>query len=905
LATPRSREPRVRQRQKTVGVFTVDRELVVQSWDAWMAEATGIPESAATGEPLGHLYPELAERGLLARLRTVVEGAGVDVLAPAFHKYLLPCAPRDRHSRFERMRQHVTIAPIRNSTGVAGVTVTIKDVTARFDRERRLVADLDNENESVRLAAAQSVVSGGEAPTLLTNALSDASWRVRRVAVEGMGADGGREVVQMLLDIIRDHHRDPALLNSALSALARTRGDAALHIATLLTHAETDVRTYAALALGFSEDPRVVPALIERLGDDDVNVRFHSIEALGRIGDSEAAEPLAAVAESRDFFLAFAALDALALIGEPSVSTRLVVLLDDEMLLPATVVCLGAIGAEDVAAPLAAKIAQQGAPVAAVALALADVYERVEQEHGEGELIADAARSSMSAASATAITDALVTANEDELRGLVTVLSWLPFDGIDRTLAGLFLRAGLQSVVADRMATRGAVAAPFIAEVARGASDEVRSAAAFAFGRIGSAVSVPTLLSWLDGDSSPDVVVAAAGALGAIGDRQAFAPLIALLSHEYAPVRQAAVAALSSVGHPDMEAAVANGLSDGSAAVRESSARIAGYFSYESCLGKMVEACDDAEPSVRRAVIEALANYDDRRAWSRIQQTLAGDGDTAVRAAAARALGHWNADEATDALVAAAGDANLWVRYFGTRSMARRGLGHADVLATLAEQATRDPATPVRIAAIEALGALRADTMLSVLLPLTRDREDDVASAAIATLANFDAAQSAEAITYALHEDNVSRQRAALDAVSAQRADHAVDAVASIARSGTDEDLRRHALETLGAIASGESIHALVDLGGDRRRREAVIVSLAAAATRDIAALEGALGSLSIHGREFAAHALGRLQSSVASRVLSSLLKDDAPAVRTAAARALTRMDLRHARALKPRPTSS
>ena len=37
-------------RRQSVGVFTTDTALVVQSWDAWMAEVTGLSESAACGQ---------------------------------------------------------------------------------------------------------------------------------------------------------------------------------------------------------------------------------------------------------------------------------------------------------------------------------------------------------------------------------------------------------------------------------------------------------------------------------------------------------------------------------------------------------------------------------------------------------------------------------------------------------------------------------------------------------------------------------------------------------------------------------------------------------------------------------------------------------------------------------------
>ena len=179
-------------------MFTTDRALIVQSWDPWIANATGISESAACGQPIAHLFPELAERGHLARLRRVADGVGVEILAPALHKYFLPCAPSDRTSRFEQMRQHVTIAPLADRDGIAGVVVTIEDVTDRFDREKRLAAELDSGDEAVRLRAAKSLAAGGASAMLLANSLTDASWRVRRVAAEGMADSGGRDVIDTL-----------------------------------------------------------------------------------------------------------------------------------------------------------------------------------------------------------------------------------------------------------------------------------------------------------------------------------------------------------------------------------------------------------------------------------------------------------------------------------------------------------------------------------------------------------------------------------------------------------------------------------------------------------------------------------------------------------------------------------
>ena len=61
-------------------------------------------------------------------------------------------------------------------------------------------------------------------------------------------------------------------------------------------------------------------ALIKALKDEDTNVRYHAIEALGKLKAVDAVDALAEIAESRDFFLAFAALDALAKIGDARIA---------------------------------------------------------------------------------------------------------------------------------------------------------------------------------------------------------------------------------------------------------------------------------------------------------------------------------------------------------------------------------------------------------------------------------------------------------------------------------------------------------------------------------------------------------------------------------------------------------
>src|SRR4051812_46567181 len=152
------------------GVFTTDRELVVRSWDGWMAAATGIPAEAACGRPLAALFPEVEARGFVPRLRRVADEGATQVLAPAFHHYLVPCAPLEPAPHFARMQQHVTLSPLYAGDGVVGVTVLIRDVTGRREGERALAKRLRSADAATRLHAVEALAAAEASPDVLAGA---------------------------------------------------------------------------------------------------------------------------------------------------------------------------------------------------------------------------------------------------------------------------------------------------------------------------------------------------------------------------------------------------------------------------------------------------------------------------------------------------------------------------------------------------------------------------------------------------------------------------------------------------------------------------------------------------------------------------------------------------------------
>ncbi len=108
---------------------------------------------------------DIETRGLIRNFSSVLDDSVIEVLAPAFHSYLISCTPQVPSERLGKMLQRVTIAQLRQDGSVAGLIVTIEDVTGRVDNERDSAAKL---------------TQGGVRNEEILAALGDESWRIRR-----------------------------------------------------------------------------------------------------------------------------------------------------------------------------------------------------------------------------------------------------------------------------------------------------------------------------------------------------------------------------------------------------------------------------------------------------------------------------------------------------------------------------------------------------------------------------------------------------------------------------------------------------------------------------------------------------------------------------------------------------
>jgi HEAT repeat protein len=871
-----------------IGIFTTDTDLVIGSWDAWLAKVTGVSAADAQGQALKSLFPELENRNILARFHRVLNQGVVEILAPAFHHYLFACAPIVPSKHFDKMQHRVTIAPLLDNENVVGTIVTIEDVTERLDLERDLAEQLSNPDEAARLQAAQALSERIETAEPLVGALGDESWRVRRLAVDGLARHGGPEAIKSLLRTLREEHYNLNVLNSALQVLSLSGVDALSTFTDWLSERDVDLRIYSAQALGEQGDARGVPALVKALQDEDANVRYHAIEALGKLRAAEAVEPLAAIAETRDFYLAFPALDALTRIGESSSAPRLVPLLEDAMLRVPAADALGQLGDEDVVAPLVTLLNTPNAPTIAIVRALTTLYDRFERLFQEGEFIADLVRSAIKPTGAQNLLDALSEASDESLRSMALVLGWLEGEAEEKALTRLLGRATARKEVVEALVRHGARSAQLLIEQLDDEDFETRQAAVITLGRIGDTRAVGPLVRVLADD--PELVIAAAGALAKIGDRGAFEALLSLISHDDASVRQAVIAAINSLGHPEMANRAAALLEDPDPRVRESAVRIAGYFGYDNCTTLLLERCQDADEHVRRAAIEHIPYLEDERVIPTLADALE-NGPPPVRASAAQAFARVDSNAAATYLTAALSDPDQWVRYFAARSIGCQGF--AESVDELARLAKTDEANHVRIAAMESLGQINGARVVEVLAPLTESDDPDLACAAVRGLGLVDHPDGVPPLLVTLRSRNPALRIEALRALGKHAGPGAVNAMQWVAAADADGAVVQAAIEAMASLATAEAIAALTISTSDPKLREASIDALSKMGKDRIDLIGEGLSNTQPAVRRGAVEALGRIKHSRASDYLSKALDDPDASVRLSAINALAHLGSR------------
>jgi HEAT repeat protein len=860
-----------------IGVLTLDRDLRIQSWNNWLATATGLDEAAVRGRLLTEFAPP-SRTALIHEVLTEVIGHGTTrVLSPALHHCLIVCPPRKPSRHFQEMQQNVTIAPLRSDDGIVGVIITVEDVTERLGDERERADQPGHAGET------------HDRDLIADAGASD--WRVRAVATRMLKQAATHEQVAELLVSLERDHKDFSVLSGALGVLIAVNRDVAGPIIQLLADPSPNLRMHAALALGNIGGTDAVAALIGALDDDDSNVRFHVIESLGRLAVADAVGPLTRMATSGDFFLAFPAIDALGRIDDPEVLPVLVSLLHEDLLRPPIVDALSALGDEDSIAPLVELLNDGVGDAPAIATAISRIAERYESTLGDGAQIIDLTARSLTPAGVARLGEA-VRERLQPLRGSVAVAGWLGPQSLPMLLSLLDV-PDVRAEVSAAIVVQGHDAVLPLVTVMTTGSRDARIVAAGLLGQLADRRATPALVDALSSHDS-ELVVAAIEALTALGDPLSLDALVSLFPHPDPMVRQGAIAAVQAIGDDRVRAHIAASLASGDSRVRECGVRVAGYFGFEDFAERVVSALTDPVEEVRRAAIEQMPMLDGIRSAELLTAALHTE-SARNRAAAAHALRSIASTEVETPLVAALRDPDPWVRYFAAGSLEVHGTDSC--VSDLIDLARGDRAPHVRIAALAALGSVAPSAVSDVAPAIVEDSDENVAAAAVSALAHMHDIRADALLEQAIRGRSGVIRMAAAVVLTGRGTFQAVAALEWAAQLADPPGLEAVALDGLRRIAESPdasarqaAIAALIASGADSRRREQVVAVLGALSPEGIPLLRDALRGSPPERRVLVIDALARMRDTRASQLIADALADDAPQVRSAAIAALGRL---------------
>src|SRR5689334_22586141 len=112
------------------GLAILDREERVFAWNEWLASASGIVASEATGKTLEEIFPQVSGSRLTSAIKAALEFGASSLLSHALHPGLMPL--RTRAGR--PLLHNVAVRPVGATTPV-GCLLQIADVTLATERE--------------------------------------------------------------------------------------------------------------------------------------------------------------------------------------------------------------------------------------------------------------------------------------------------------------------------------------------------------------------------------------------------------------------------------------------------------------------------------------------------------------------------------------------------------------------------------------------------------------------------------------------------------------------------------------------------------------------------------------------------------------------------------------------------
>ncbi len=102
-----------------LGIYTIDTDLHITSWNTYMEQTSGIAATSALGHKLLELFPSLEQEGLADVLQQALNTGAANNLRLSHYS---------RHSKHSIQRRRIT--PLRDKGQVIGALIVVKDISS-------------------------------------------------------------------------------------------------------------------------------------------------------------------------------------------------------------------------------------------------------------------------------------------------------------------------------------------------------------------------------------------------------------------------------------------------------------------------------------------------------------------------------------------------------------------------------------------------------------------------------------------------------------------------------------------------------------------------------------------------------------------------------------------------------
>jgi HEAT repeat protein len=586
-----------------------------------------------------------------------------------------------------------------------------------------------------------SLEPSGERASLLVRALGDAEWRVRKEAVRVAVANADDNLIALLIDAIVEPET-VGQRNSALEVLGLLGARSSRALRSAYATVEVGARKFVVLALGETGDVGITDVLLDAVSHEDPNLVASAIDALARLGGTDAEAALVALLTSDDPFQRMAALDGLDRLRARVPFAALEAVIKDPLVRPVALPVLGRSGSIHAVAPLVEALDGDAAPtVASAAQGLVDLYEESDDLAHHVDRVVRTLTPGARAALARLLED-----GERSARGAAATLLVL---ARDRASISAVMALGadglLPSSTLTALSSWGIDAVPALLEVFEASHGGVRACAletaaglavdAPATAKLDEAVEASLRQGVLHAltDSDEHVRRSAARSLSwwaSPADAQVLVDLVCASDDDVSLACGQALEHIASTS----PSAVAEALADreiagpGAAALVGVVAKLGGH----EAVARLSSVMSAREPAVRRAAIAALSTLDESGTVELLALALA-DENADVRAAAARALGRAgtraNVALCVDALLLALDGDEPRVRAEVAEALGRLRIEAAR--APLAELVRGDGDANVVLSALSALGCFASSALDAPIARAVTHPDEEVVKTAL------------------------------------------------------------------------------------------------------------------------------------------------------------------------------